>query len=197
MKTQSSIESGLFSAYWDDGLLDILFGCAVLVTGLGWTAFGALAVVQAPIWITLWIPLRRAYVEPHAGYVRFSQSRRRRNTHNLALTLALGVGTLALVGAAAFKLDGSDPGEFATRWVVGLPALIVAVGAALASLLTGARRFFIYGLLLALCALVTVIASQEPEFSLIAAGIPIFIAGGVIFRRFLRNSRAFEDQPAE
>ena len=196
MKIQRSLETALFSSYWDDGLLDILFGCAVLVMGLGWMAFGALAVLQAPIWIALWLPLRRAYVEPHAGYVRFSQTRRQRNTHHLTLTLVLGVGTLALAAVAAFKLDRTDISDFAAQWVAGLPALIVAIGAAIASVLTGARRFYTYASILVLSALVTVMVSRGPELSFTVAGIAILIGGAIMFGRFRRNSRAFEKQPA-
>lgn len=195
MRSQRSLESGLFASFWDDGLLDLLFGCAVLTAGLGWIGLGAIAVLHVPIWITLWPPLRRAFVEPHGGYVRFSQARQKQTTHHLALTLALGLGSLALVGLVLFStsLTSPPPANAGQSWIAGLPALLVAIGASLAGALTQARRFFAYALLLVLCGLAILLTHREPELALVAGGLGILVGGALQFRQFRRDSQAFAD----
>jgi len=195
-QVETFTETELFRSYWDDGLVDLLSGLALLVTGLGWeTELGALAVIQAPLWIVLWGPLRRRVVEPRAGFVRFSLARQERNVRGLGWTLALGVGFLALAGLALVVVRGQGAGAALQLLVPGLPALLVAVAAGLAGLLTGARRFLAYGLALLAGALVTVLLGGGPALPLAAVGLVMVASGGTLLARFVQASRDYEERP--
>ena len=188
-------EQAIFESYWDDGLLDLLAGLALLIAGLGWlTPLGALAVLQAPLWSVLWIPLRRQLVEPRAGYVAFSLQRRERNTLKLTASLVLGVACLALV--ILFAWWSQRVGQGGPGWaepVAGLPAIIVAAGAIVTAFLTGARRFLIYAVLLILFAVVAARAGLNPGLPIAGGGLVAAICGAWLLVRFIRSSREFEE----
>lgn len=188
-------ERDLFRSYWDDGLLDLLAGMALLLTGAGWQSeIGALAVIQAPLWIVLWRPLRRLVVEPRAGFVRFSLARRKRNTRGLAETVALGVGLFAVVVLAALVVRERGSLPALAQAVDGLPAVLVAVVAVLAGLLTGARRFHAYALGLVVGAAVTVVFALGPAFPLVVVALVVIATGVILLGRFLLAARAFREQ---
>lgn len=189
-------ESILFQSFWDDGLLDLMAGLALLLAGLGWqTELGALAVLQAPLWVALWHPLRRAVVDPRAGYVEFSLQRRGSNARSLAVALLVGFACLALTALGLAWLPGqqAEPGPWTP--VAGLPALIIAAGTAVAALLTGARRFYLYGLLIIGLAAITVALAGEPGWPIAGGGGVMTACGAWLLFRFLRDSRAFTDNP--
>ncbi len=189
-------ETDLFRSYWDDGLLDVLSGLALLVTGLGWESeLGALAVIQAPLWIVLWGPLRRRIVEPRAGFVEFSLARRKRSARGLWWTVALGVGALVLVILAALFIREHGAPAASRLLSPGLPAVLVALAAGLASLLTGARRFRAYGLVLLAGAAATVLLARGPALPLVVGGLVVAVSGALLLGRFVRDSREYEERP--
>lgn len=194
-RAQNLLEADLFRSYWDDGLLDLLCGLALLVLGVGWSAtgLGPLAVLQAPLWLALWAPLRKRIVEPHAGFVRFSLARRQRSARDLRWTLALGVGALALGAVAAFLLRSREEGPVLQLLAPGLPAALVALGAGIAGLLTGARRFQAYGLALLAGAVATIAVAGGPAPPLAAGGLVVTASGAVLLARFVRDSREHEE----
>ena len=192
--TQILTERDLFRSFWDDGLLDLLCGAALLLTGLGWQSeVGPLAVLQAPLWIVLWVPLRRRLVEPRAGYVRFSLARRKRTTHGLRWTLALGLGLFALVAVAALVVHGRGAIPSLHQWVDALPAVLVAVAAALAALLTGAPRFYAYGLALLADGIIAALFDLGPAFPLVGVALVVLTAGALLLARFVHDSRNHEE----
>jgi len=191
---QTLTETDLFRSYWDDGLLDLLGGLALLVTGIGWeTAMGALATIQAPLWIVLWGPLRRKIVEPRAGFVRFSLARQTSTSRELSWTLALGVGALALVAAVALLPRGEGVRLAIGHLVAGLPAVLVALAAAFAGILTGARRFYGYGLALLAAAVVTVLFGLGPALPLVLGGLVAVACGAVLLRQFVLGSLEYKE----
>jgi uncharacterized integral membrane protein len=193
MKHTPSMESALFRNFWEEGLLDLLVGLALLVAGIGWHLFGPLAVLQAPLWVILWNPLRERLVEPRSGYVCFSQARQRRNTRQLGSSLLLGAGMLAAVALIVVQLPKEAEGAVAhEQWIAGLPALLVALGLALGGLLTSARRFYAYGAFFLLAAMESGIRGWEPSIALGVGGILILLVAIIRLTRFLRASRAFE-----
>lgn len=191
--TRTLTEPDLFRAYWDDGLLDLLSGLALLLTGLGWgTELGPLATIQAPLWIVLWAPLRRRIVEPRAGFVRFSLARQKSTGHGLSWTLAAGVGTFVLMTVVALLAREETARLAIGHLVAGLPAVLVAIAAAIAAALTGARRFYGYGLTLLAGAAATVLLERGPAPPLVVGALVAIVSGAVLLRRFVRAASADE-----
>jgi hypothetical protein len=195
-RARNLVDTDLFRSYWDDGLLDLLCGLALLVMGIGWasTRLGSLAVLQAPLWIVLWAPLRKRIVEPRAGFVRFSPARREHSARDLRWTLALGVGAVALVAATVFLLRSRKPEPVLQLLAPGLPAALVALGAGIGGLLTGARRFHAYGLALLAGGLATVALAGGPAPPLAAGGLLVSASGAILLTRFVRASREHEER---
>lgn len=192
--SSASLEKGLFRAYWDDGLLDILFGVALLLTGIGWeTRLGVFAVLQAPLWIILWTPLRRAIVEPRAGYVRHSLARQQRNTLQLAATATLGIGILAAILLLTYLAPWQGAVPAAGNLVAGLPAVLVAAGTVLGGILTGARRLLAYAVVLLAAAAATVYFDRGPALPLTVAGAVVLLSGLCLLTRFVRASRDYRE----
>lgn len=187
-------EADLFRSYHDDGLLDLLAGAALTVMGVGWAAgLGPLATLQAPLWVLLWVPLRRRFVEPRAGYVRFSRCRRERTVRGLWWSLAMGVEALVLVAATAVLVAQRGSSPTVALLVPALPAVLVAVAASLAAVLSGARRFHAYALGLLAAGAATVAVEGGPAAPLAVIGIAVLGTGALLFHRFLRASRDFRD----
>lgn len=186
-------EEGLYRHSWDDGLLDVLSGLWLLLTGIGWLAgFGGLAGLHAPFWLVLWRPLHRGIVEPRAGFVRFSRSRRHRTRQQLWLTLVVGVSILALVLAVR---DAGARGALASM-SPGLPALLVALAAILTGILTGAGRFHLYAAGLIGAASCTIVLRLEPAPALIAGGVLVLTTGIWLVARFISASRLDREVPS-
>jgi len=195
--TGNSIESRLLTSFWDDGLLDILVGIGLLATGLAWAAGSvALAPVCAPILIVLWRPLRERIVEPRAGYVRFTVSRRRETRLNLLAVVAVGLGTLAVVMILPFLTATGLIALPDGRWASAIPAGIVAFGLAMAAALTGATRFYWYAAGLVGLAQVFSTLMDRPEAPLIAGGTYVLLSGMVRLAKFIRQSADFSGESA-
>lgn len=187
-------ETDLFRSYWDDGLLDLLCGLGLLTTGLGWIGgLDAFAVLLVPLWITLWSPLRRKIVEPRAGYVRFSLSRQESTARDLRWTLALGVGVFALLVIGAWGLQERQPQPLLQLLAPGIPALLLALGAGLTGMLTGARRFQAYGLALVAAALAICFVIREPALPLIVVGGIVTVSGANLLVRFVRAGDRYRE----
>lgn len=182
------VEAALFHSYWDDGVLDILGGVGLLGVGVAWS-FGqpAVGAVVPAALVPLWIPLRRKIVEPRAGFVEFSRSRKRRVARGLNGTLILGV--VALAGAlAAYFSAPTGQGSAMDSLVAGLPAALLALLAMLTGLLTGAQRFALYGIALAFAAVATILMDGGPAVPMLAVGALVLCAGVALLVRFLADS---------
>jgi len=187
-------ESELFSVYWDDGLLDLFCGLALLTTGCGWLiGLGPFAAIQAPQWMVLWTPLRQSLIEPRAGYVEFSRAHRQRTGHGLGRALGLGIAVFVLVALIGVSIRSGELRLDFPDLVAGLPAALIAVAAVLAALLTGARRFYAYAVVLMVCAAVTSAAAWSPAVPIIVAGIFVSVSGAILVIRFIRSSRQFQE----
>jgi len=188
----------LFRAWWGDGLVDLLGGVAVAIAGIGWSrGLGTLALVQAPLWIVFWMLLRRAIVEPRAGFLRFSQARRERDDKRLGMALVLGAGLFALMLLGGLGLTRIARESGAGSLVDGLPAVIVAIMSAVTAVLTGARRFFVYSTVLLAGAATSVLAGWGPALPLTLGGSASALAGAVLLARFLVASRRFKEEARE
>ena len=181
----SEVESSAFRSFWNDGLLDLMFGLVVVVTGLSWWQdVAVLGAIFPAVCVSMWNPLRKRLVEPRLGYVEFSGERDlkvRSFRHGL---IAIFTGTAAF-GLVIFVLWNGNVLPHMAEWVAGLPLILIAIPAVFFALFTNCRRFSVYALALFLAGVEVVIQGWEPHVGLIASGSFITIAGLVILMRFL------------
>jgi len=187
-------EAKLYSSYWDDGLLDLLCGLVLMIAGVGWViGLGSLAMIQAPLWVVLWSPLRRSLVEPRAGFVEFSKARRQRAELGLVQALGLGIAMLTLVALVVFSVRSGRLHFGYSDYVAGLPAALISVPAVLVALLTGARRFYVFALILLVGAAVTGAAGWSPAIPIIVTGTVVTVSGAILLVRFIHASRHYQN----
>ena len=86
---QTRLEDNLFRSYWDDGILDLVCGIALIFVCVTWF-FGAAYLIGGSLvpLVYLWFALRRWIVEPRAGFVEFSRRRKSGNLRGLAIAMS-------------------------------------------------------------------------------------------------------------
>jgi hypothetical protein len=191
--SSASPESRLFRAYWDDGLLDVLFGVGAVAVGLLWmvelVVFGAIV----PAFLALaWNPLRRAIVEPRVGWVEFNAARTESNRRKLLAAVSIGLGSLALVVVLVIAArSGNDlvPGVLAAA----LPAVLVGVMAGLIGVGLSLARFLGYALAFAAAGVLVALAGGEPGLAILLGGVVTLLSGAWLLTRFLRATEPIDE----
>jgi hypothetical protein len=158
-----TLEQRTFRTVVDDGLWDVviaaffaMFAFAPLLSerlGDFWSA-----AVFVPVWVATYSAVRvvrHRVIAPRVGTVRFGADRRqwlqRLGFVMVAVNaLAAAAGVLAFIAVQLNWLDLAD-GGVAYPLVLGM---IVLIGFSLAARITGITRYYAYGLLLAVAALV-------------------------------------------
>lgn len=191
MKQESRLEKELFSSYWNDGIGDILFGFAVLIAGAGWDIVGPLSVIQIPLWISLWLPLRRNLVEPYEGFVRFSIEREHANEGKLKTILVFGLGALALMLMAVLFYSNITTIDNLEIWIGALPSGLIALAMVLAYGLLRVTRLFLYAAAFLSAGAASAIFNQGPGIALGIGSIVPLLQGFFLWYCFRKDSRNF------
>ena len=193
MDTTNRFEAELFKTYWDDGLLDLLFGIGLLMIGVGWWFHQTLVAAIGPalLW-TFWIPLRKRLVEPRAGYVEFSQARETRSRTHMWMVLLLGTGSFLFATGVFFYVRSAGMDARLAQIIPALPAVLLAVGAFVGAQFTGAVRFMGYGTALIAGAGLTLVYDLGPAVPMLLGGVVVTASSIVLLTRFLRASAEFE-----
>lgn len=185
-KHNNALESRLFRQSWDDGLLDILAGAGIVGIGLCWVFdLVAIGAVVPAVLAPFWGPLRRKLVEPRAGMVEFSDTRRGRNHAMLIWSAVLGVVMLVLF-LMLYARAGSRAGSFFSLLVPGVPALLLALLSAIVGLGLGLQRFFVYAGLLCASGAAVALVDAEPEVAMIGGGVVMALGGVWLLTRFMQ-----------
>lgn len=188
----TSPEKRLFQSYWDDGILDLVVGVAVVLIGIGYVLDRPVAeIVVVPLGVVAWMILRARLVEPRSGYVKLSASRRERSGRELAATVGVGTGLLIffiLVGLEARKGNVDLAG-----WVDGLPALLIALPVLIAGALIRAWRFSLYAALFVVAGVGGVLTGSGPGLPLVVGGGVMGVSGAALLARFLSAARRFQE----
>lgn len=188
LREMGGIENRVYRAYWNDGLLDVFAAVGVLLIGIAWTFdFVVGGAITPALLVPLWGPFRQRFVEPRLGMVEFSEKRERTNRSRLLLVILLGIGAFALVVSLYVLRDrlALNPG---VSVIAGLPALLLAIPAALTAMLVSTGRFLVYAALLIIAGGVGAMSGMEPGPILVSAGVPILIIASTVLLRFLRNN---------
>ena len=101
--------------------------------------------------------------------------------------ILLGIGVFALVVSLYVLRDrlALDP---AVSVIAGLPALLLAIPAALTAMLVSTGRFLVYAALLIIAGGVGAMSGMESGPILVSAGVPILLIASTVLLRFLRNN---------
>lgn len=185
MASTEPFESRLFRSYWDDGLLDLLAGVGVTGVAVFWAMdVVALGAVVPAVLATLWVPLRRAVVEPRIGLAEFSRSRIDR-MHGLGLA-AMGLGAAVLLLFGVYVTGSSPAGIFPSGLAPAIPSLLLGLMAALTGWGLGLSRFFVYAGVLGTAGLAVAVADARPEVAMFAGAVVLLANGTWLLHRLLR-----------
>lgn len=194
-RSKSRVERRIVHHFWNDGLIDILSGIAVLLIGIAWQCdLVALGAVAPAMLIPFWAPLRKRITEPRLGYVEFSDDQETRQRSFLTWTIGIGCLTFAIVVGAYMLRTSPLTGLAAERWIAALPACLIGVLAAAVSLLILVPRFLAYGVALALAGVAVVLLDMRPGAAMIAGGIIVTSVGLLRLARFVHT---YSPQPSE
>lgn len=190
--TMQSIEARLFRAWWNDGQLDLFFGVGAIGVAAFWAVdLVALGAAVPAMLALLWTPVRKAVIEPRAGWVEFGAGRVARSRRSLTAALATGVGVLAVI-----FVGGLFSAKGATQLASDLSAAIPAVSLALMAVMVAAGlrlgRFLWYAAALVVAGVAFALGGYEPEVSMFAAGTAVAAAGTILLARFFRRSHVEE-----
>ncbi len=91
------IEKQAYHSIWEDGLIDVFVGLALVLIGFFWisqdSGYGALV---APILVPFWTVARKRISEPRRGVVNLSAERMAKENKKLAGLMLFGVATLII-----------------------------------------------------------------------------------------------------
>ncbi len=191
------LERKAWTAYFDDGILDITIGLFVLAFGIGMTTPYTGLAVFAWMVIFFFAAAKKSITLPRVGLVKFSPEKEERMKKERAF-FVIFFSITALIGLAFFlALTAGIPQSLKT--VVGELALfsyelIIAVGICLVGYWKQIRRFYAYTgfLLVAVVAgMLLDIPGANPlitmRYHFTATGVIILLTGLVVLARFFRR----------
>jgi hypothetical protein len=188
------LERKAWTAYFDDGLLDITVGLFVLTFGIGMTTrYTYLAAVSWMV-IFFFAAAKKSVTLPRVGLVKFSPERVKRFKLETSFYLLFFTIT-ALVGMVFFVILTMGIPQ-SVKSLVGSLALvayelIIVIGICFVAYWKQIKRFYGYAGF-SLAALITgyLMGGTQPwvgAYQFIATGTLILIAGLVVLARFLRK----------
>ena len=183
----SRLEKKLFTAYHQDGILDLVAGFMILAFALvilfDQNAYVGLIAIPA----ALYFPLKQKVTFPRLGVIRFSPEKEQRRKLNLSMLF----GLTTLLGLVVFYIFAGDlPESIVNRLRENMPLLFGGVFSlillAVAYFLNNSR-FYIYAVL----GLATVWIAHFLNFSIGSAvgilGCVVEITAWVLLARFLSD----------
>ena len=184
------LERRAYETIWDDGLIDIFAGLALVSIGIMWVSqFSVYGAFVAPILVPLWVAARKSISEPRIGIVRFAAERVAVENKKLLGLFMLGVLTFVIgVLWFVFGQPESTFRSFADLNVVaGLPAALLAIPAVVIAIAYGKKRFLGYALVLLCSALPVIIYDLHPGWAFIPGGVLCAAIGSHLLYRFVRK----------
>ena len=169
------LEQVAYEDSYSDGIIDLFFGVSVAWIGAAWLwlpDFAGLAGVFPAVFVVPMLELRKRFVEPRAGLVRWSAARRERERRGYGQVFILGALVLA-AGVAGYVWSTRGDVDPLGDLVSGLPALLLAAGAVAVALAIGVRRVFGYAALLAATGTATVASGADPGLDMLASGVAV------------------------
>ncbi|MBU7015818.1 MAG: hypothetical protein HXS52_03915 [Theionarchaea archaeon] len=191
------MERKAWTAYFDDGILDITVGLFVLAFGIGMTT--QYATVAAFAWMAVFFfgAAKKSITLPRVGLVKFSPEREERMKKEISF-FVIFFSMTALIGLAFFLTLTTDLPQ-TIRTLVGEMALvgyelIIAVGILLVGYWKQIKRFYLYGgffLIVIVAGLLIDLPEANPltimMYEFTGTGVLILLGGFVVLARFFRR----------
>ena len=180
------LQQRTYQSYHQDGLIDIIIG-------LGFIGFGLMMAFDSSIFafmswmpIIFYVPFKNRITIPRIGYVRFS-------TSNTKIGIAVGTFLLIiLLGMFIFLVAGlgnisPQLSAWLSEYYLLLLGGIAALCFAVAAMLTGITRFYIYALLILFIFSIGIWLGVHPSVFVLTTGATIEVIGVSLLVRFLRK----------
>lgn len=196
----ASLERAAYRSRWDDGLVDLFVGLSLVWIGMAWMWIEPLAGVAGvfpAVAVVPFIAFRNRFIEARAGYVRFSEQRRRWEQRNLVGLVMLGV--LCFVGGIgafiAFSAGGSAA-DLVETVAPGLIAILLALAFVLVAAVSGVVRAWVYAVVLVAGAILAIAVEANPGLPLLLAGAAVTGVGVWLLVRFVRTHPRLPTDPS-
>jgi hypothetical protein len=188
------LERKAWTAYFDDGLLDITAGLFVLAFGIGMTTRYTYLTALSWMVIFFFAAAKKSITLPRVGLVKFSPEREKRIKKETSFYVVFFTIT-AVVGLAFFIAQATGIPQ-SVKSVIGSLALvayelIIALGLCFVAYWKQINRFYGYAGFILVVILAGHIAGVEQywlgAYQFTATGTVMLIVGCVVLARFLRK----------
>lgn len=185
------IERRAYLSYHEDGLLDIMIGFGIILSGL-WVYAEMPWLIGAfvPIFTPIYIQYKKKITIPRLGQVEFSGQRKMKQKRTLFSLVIINLIMFAAGLYAWFAMDmGGRP-----QWLIDLLSnymiLFGAFGAIISMVvgfLSDLKRFHIYGLINLIIFTIINNYTDHPAFGLTAIGLIEVLNGFILLSSFMRK----------
>jgi hypothetical protein len=181
------LEQRAYGLTYSDGVIDIFVGLSMAWIGAVWLVLpgilsGAVALVAVSISPVL--VRRKRFVQARAGYVQFSEPRRRWE-RRITMTAAFLFAAFMLIARPLGSLQPED-----IDWAVGPDSLIawlLALIAVVLSFFVEGKRFLVYAATLTATGAIAVMADTAFGWPLLISGVVILAVGIALMKRFVNR----------
>ena len=184
------LEADTYRTRFDDGLLDLFIGIALLWMGAVWLLFenmAGLAGIIPAVVATPFAVWRGRFIQRRAGYVKFSEARRSWERRNLVGFLIGGLGLFALAVGAFLLENGGSARDFLDWLAPGLIAILIAAMVGVVAAVSRLPRLAAYTVILIAGGVGAAILETNPGVPLLIAGAIVTVWGAVLTTRFVQK----------
>ncbi|MCA9895067.1 MAG: hypothetical protein KC615_18905 [Anaerolineae bacterium] len=186
LKTKG-LEQKLYTAYHQDGLLDLIVGIIIALFGLVILADQPAFVGMIGIPAVFYIPLKQRISQPRMGYIRFES--KEKQTFKLTLSVLLGV--LVLVALAGLFIVGNGmPDSFRTILRENMRLIFsgfLGVSLLAAALFLNNRRFYVYAVVGVLLVWASMLVPFHLGIAVTALAAILVLTGLYLVIQFIRR----------
>jgi hypothetical protein len=195
--TLGRLETDTYRSRFDDGLLDLFIGLALVFIGAIWLWFEDFAGLAGIIPAILAMPFalwRNKFIERRAGYVKFSDARRSWERRNLLGFVIGGVGLFAFGTVAVLFFERGGSARDVLDWLApGIIALLIALMVGVLAVVSRLPRLAAYTALLVAGGIGAAALDTNPGVPLLIAGAIVTVWGAVLTTRFVREHPVTEE----
>ncbi|MCB9458028.1 MAG: hypothetical protein H6670_00155 [Anaerolineaceae bacterium] len=183
----NGLEQKLYTAYHQDGLLDLIVGIIIALFGLVILADQPAFVGMIGIPAVFYIPLKQRISQPRMGYIRFES--KEKQTFKLTLSVLLGV--LVLVALAGLFIVGNGmPDSFRTILRENMRLIFsgfLGVSLLAAALFLNNRRFYVYAVVGVLLIWASMLVPFHLGIAVTALAAILVLTGLYLVIQFIRR----------